>query len=120
MTLQARFAQVRRLFAAGVGLTAGSEAGIHPAKPRGVLPFAVEELALSGLPVPAAVRVATAASADACGLAAATGRLRAGLSADLLVVDGDLATDLHALTRVRDVVLRGLVVVTGAAPPGPS
>jgi imidazolonepropionase-like amidohydrolase len=33
--------------------------------------------------------------------------LRRGYDADLLVVDGDLATDLDLLWQVRQVVLRG-------------
>lgn len=107
LTLDARFAQVGRLYAAGVALTAGSDAGIHPAKPHGVLAYAVEELARSGLPVAAAVAAATAGAAEACGLAGTTGSLRPGLRADLLIVDGDLERDVLALTRVRDVVLRG-------------
>jgi imidazolonepropionase-like amidohydrolase len=121
MTLEARFAQVGRLHAAGVLLLAGSDAGIHPAKPHGVLAHAVYELVRSGLPVDAALAAATSRAADACGLAATTGRLRAGLRADLVVVDGDVARDVLALTRVRDVVLRGRhVVVNGAGRRAPS
>ncbi|MGL5857039.1 MAG: amidohydrolase family protein [Angustibacter sp.] len=115
MTLEARFAQVGRLHAAGVRLVAGSDAGIHPGKPHGVLPYSVAELVRSGLPVETALAGATSAAADVCGLGATTGRLRAGMRADLLVVDGDLAADVLALTRVRDVVLRGRPVVTAPA-----
>ncbi|GAA1805734.1 amidohydrolase family protein [Luedemannella flava] len=120
MTLEARFAQVGRLHAAGVPLLAGSDAGIHPAKPHGVLAFAVAELVTSGLPVDAAIRTATAGAAQACGLAGTVGRLRAGMVADLLVVDGDVARDVLALTRVRDVVLRGRRLVTDAGRQSPS
>lgn len=120
MTLQARFAQVGRLYAAGVPLLAGSDAGIHPAKPHGVLAFAVAELVTSGLPVAAALAAATSAAALACGLAGSVGRLRPGLVADLLVVDGDLERDVLALTRVRDVVLRGRPLVTDTGPRSPS
>ncbi|WP_158647239.1 amidohydrolase family protein [Actinoplanes sp. ATCC 53533] len=111
MTLDARFAQVGRLYAAGVPLTAGSDAGIHPAKPHGVLAYAVGELVRSGLPVDAAVAAATSGAAEACGLATTAGRLRPGMVADLVVVDGDVERDVSALTRIRDVVLRGRSVV---------
>jgi imidazolonepropionase-like amidohydrolase len=121
MTLPARFAQVGRLHAAGVPLTAGSDAGIHPAKPHGVLAYAVDELVRSGLPVHAAVAAATSGAAEACGLAGTVGWLRPGMVADLVVVDGDVERDVLALTRVRDVVLRGrTAVVSGAGPPAPS
>ncbi|MBT8223939.1 MAG: amidohydrolase family protein, partial [Dactylosporangium sp.] len=59
MTLEARFAQVGRFHAAGVPLAVGSDAGIHPAKPHGVLAYAVDELVRSGLPVDVAVATAT-------------------------------------------------------------
>jgi imidazolonepropionase-like amidohydrolase len=121
MTLPARFAQVGRLYAAGVPLLAGSDAGIHPAKPHGVLAYAVEELVRSGLPIDAALRAATSGAAQACGLAATVGRLRPGMMADLIVVDGDVARDVLALTRVREVVLRGRpVTVNDAGPRSPS
>lgn len=120
LTLESRFAQVGRLYAAGVPLTAGSDAGIHPAKPHGVLAYAVEELVRSGLPVDAALAAATSGAAEACGLAGTTGRLVPGMTADLLVVDGELERDVLALTRVRDVVLRGRLVVTDDGPPARS
>ncbi|MFI5496770.1 amidohydrolase family protein [Actinoplanes sp. NPDC051859] len=107
MTLEARFAQVGGLYAAGVPLLAGSDAGIHPAKPHGVLPYAIGELVRSGLPVSAAVAAATSVAAEACGLAKTVGWLRPGAVADVLVVDGVVESDVLALTRVRDVVLRG-------------
>jgi imidazolonepropionase-like amidohydrolase len=110
MTLQARFDQVGALFAAGVPILAGSDAGIHPAKPHGVLAYSVAELVRSGLPAGAALAAATSAAADACGLGDSRGRLRPGTAADLLVVDGDLAGDIAALTRPRLVVLRGAAI----------
>jgi imidazolonepropionase-like amidohydrolase len=117
MTLEARFAQVGRLHHAGVGLLAGSDAGIHPAKPHGVLAYAVEELVRSGLPVHAALAAATSEAAEACGLASTVGRLRPGLVADLVIVDGDVERDVLALTRIRDVMLRGRPVISNTWPP---
>lgn len=107
MTQEARFEQVGRLFAAGVPIIAGSDSGIHPAKPHGVLAHSVAELVRSGLPVAAALAAATSVAADACGLGDVTGRLRPGAAADLLLVDGDPAVDVAALTRPHLVVLRG-------------
>jgi imidazolonepropionase-like amidohydrolase len=121
MTLQARREQVGMFFAAGVPIVAGSDAGIHPAKPHGVLAYAVAELVQSGLPVAAALAAATSAAADVCGLGHSRGRLRPGTAADLLVVEGDLAEDVAALTRPRLVVLRGAAIpLSGGAPPARS
>ena len=53
---------------------------------------------------------ATSVAADACGLAAETGRLRAGLAADLLVVDGDVRDDARSLSRPVAVLVRGTAV----------
>jgi imidazolonepropionase-like amidohydrolase len=50
---------------------------------------------------------ATSDAARACGLAGRTGRLAAGLDADLLAVDGDPLTDVTTLRTVRAVVSRG-------------
>ncbi len=51
--------------------------------------------------------MATSGAADALGIADVTGRLRPGLAADVLVVDGDPLADLDALTRIELVVARG-------------
>jgi len=102
-----RFAQVAHLHRAGVAVISGSDAGIHAAKPHGIVALAVAELVASGIAVPDAIATATSVSAQACGLATRKGRLVAGADADLLVVDGDPRTDITALRRVRGVVLRG-------------
>ncbi len=92
---------------AGVRLVGGSDAGISPPKPHGVLPEAVIDLAECGMDPTAALAAATSVSAAACGLAGRTGKLRPGLDADLLIVDGDATRDLTALRQVRMVVSRG-------------
>lgn len=114
-SVEGRIAQVGRLAAAGARIVSGSDAGIHPGKPHGVLPWAVAELVAGGVPAQVALASATSAAADACRLGAVTGRLRPGLSADLLLVDGDPTTRITDLTRVRRVVVRG-DVGTGPSP----
>jgi imidazolonepropionase-like amidohydrolase len=101
-----RWAFVARLREAGVRVVSGVDSGIQPPKAHGVLPHAVLELLEAGFDIAGALATATSTAADACGLAATTGRVRAGLEADLLVVDGDLSTDATALHRVA-LVLRG-------------
>jgi imidazolonepropionase-like amidohydrolase len=108
--LQARRDFVGRLHQAGVRLVSGVDSGIGPAKRHGTLPYAVCELVTAGLSITEALATATSGAAKACGISARKGRLAPGYDADLLVVDGDLATDVTALHRPRSVLLRGLPV----------
>ena len=66
------------------------------------------DLTVVGYPVAEALATATSVGADACGLGPVTGRLRAGLAADLLVVDGDVERDPAALSRPEAVWVRGV------------
>jgi imidazolonepropionase-like amidohydrolase len=107
MTWELRQPQIRELYEAGIMLIAGLDSGINPSKRHGVLPEAVIELAEVGVPANEVLTGATSRAADACGLAARTGRLRPGLAADLLIVDGNPLTDIAALRRPVTVVARG-------------
>jgi len=107
VTLEGRRIQVGELYRAGVALISGSDAGINPGKHHGVLPEAVIDLAGVGMPAAEALASATSAAADACRIGHRTGRLRAGLDADLVLVDGDPARDVTAVRNVRMVVAKG-------------
>lgn len=111
---------VARLAAAGVRVLSGADTGIGPEKPHGVLPWGVVDLVGAGVPPVAALASATGDAADAIGLGARTGRLRAGLDADLLLVDGDPTRDVTAVTRPRLVVSRGREVVPRPLTPVPA
>jgi len=106
-TWELRLAQAREMYDAGVLLISGSDAGITPGKRHGILPEAVVELSTIGATAAEALASATGLAADACGLADRTGRLRPGLAADLLVVDGNALADVRALRAPRTVVARG-------------
>jgi imidazolonepropionase-like amidohydrolase len=90
---------VARLSRAGVKIVAGSDAGLGPAKPHGILPRTLEEYVLSGLTATEALRAATASAAEACNVR--KGRVRPGYDADLLIVEGDPTVDITALHRIR-------------------
>lgn len=60
-----------------------------------------------------AIATITSDAADALGLGDTIGRIRPGLAADLVSVDGDPIDDLAALRRVRDVIQAGRLVVRG-------
>ena len=101
MTLENRASMFAALHRAGVVLVSGSDAGINPGKRHGVLPEALVGLAQAGVDATDVLASATSVAADTLGLAGTTGRIRPGLSADLLVVDGDPLADI---TCVRDVL----------------
>ena len=113
-TYEQHLPHVAELVRAGIVLLAGSDAGIGPSKPHGLVPFGVADLVTScGLPATDALASATVVAARACGLEDRTGRLAVGLDADLLLVDGDPLTDVTALQRPHLVVSRGREVPLG-------
>ncbi|MGA4726976.1 amidohydrolase family protein [Micromonospora taraxaci] len=87
------------LHRAGVRLVAGSDAGLGPAKPHGILPETLVEYVACGIPATAALTAATSVGAEACGLGGRKGRVRPGFEADLLIVDGDPTSDITVLRR---------------------
>jgi imidazolonepropionase-like amidohydrolase len=102
-----RIQQARQLREHGVRVVTGTDAGAAPTKRHGAAWRSVVELVTAGYPVAEALATATSDAADELSLADVTGRLRAGLSADLLVVDGDLAVEPEALRRPVAVLVRG-------------
>lgn len=103
----ARGDQLRRVHEHGITLVSGTDAGVAPPKEHGVHWRAVVQLLDAGLTVAEALASGTATAATVCGVGDRTGRLAAGLAADLLVVDGDLRTDPPALGRPVAVWVRG-------------
>lgn len=112
--LEDRFEQVGILLRAGVRIVNGGDSGINPAKPHGLLPTSLADLVQAGASPAQALAAATSAAAGAIGLGARTGRLRPGLDADLVLVDGNPLQDIGALHAVRTVVSRGRELPTAA------
>jgi imidazolonepropionase-like amidohydrolase len=104
----ARLGVARRIRERGIDVVSGADSGVGPLKRHGGVALSIIDLPLAGYSPEDALRTATSAAAAACGLAAVTGALRPGLAADLLVVDGDLSTDLDALRRPVAVLARGV------------
>ncbi|MFC6160968.1 metal-dependent hydrolase family protein [Kribbella jiaozuonensis] len=104
---------VRRLYDAGVKLVGGSDGGIGPAKPHGLLPATLAEYVEAGIPPIAALTAGTSAAADA--LRVEKGRIRAGADADLLVVAGDPTEDITTLAAPTAVYLGGEDVTPDAS-----
>ena len=107
MTPESRAAMFADLHRAGVVLVAGADAGINPGKRHGVLPEALVQLAQAGVAGADVLATATSVAADALGLGDRTGRLRAGLDADLLLVRGDPLADITCVRDVVAVAVRG-------------
>lgn len=96
-----------RLRAHGVRLVSGVDAGVGLPKAHGNMWRAITDLVVGGYPIDEALATGTVFAAEACGLSGVTGRLTAGLEADLLVVDGDVRAEPDALGRPLAVFLRG-------------
>jgi len=104
----ARLAVAGRARAHGIRVVTGVDSGAVPPKHHGVIGLAIADLTTAGFPIDEALATATSVAAEACRLADTTGSLRPGLSADLLVVDGDLRSDSTALRRPAAVMVRGV------------
>jgi imidazolonepropionase-like amidohydrolase len=104
---------VRRLYDGGVRIIAGSDGGIGPAKPHGLLPATLAEYVEAGIPATAALVAGTSSAADA--LRVDKGRIRPGAAADLLVVPGDPTRDISVLATPVAVYLAGQDVTPGGS-----
>jgi len=101
---------VRRLHEAGVVILAGTDAP-NPGTAYGVSMFGEMELLVrAGLTPEEALSAATAANAGAFGLDG-RGVIAPGARADLLLVDGDPATDILAIRKVARIFKNGFEVV---------
>jgi imidazolonepropionase-like amidohydrolase len=107
MSYEARCHQVVRAYLAGVAIVSGTDGGIGPGKPHGILPRAVADLVSGEMPAADALATATSAAAAACGVDDRKGYIRTGYDADLVVVDGNPLSDIGALLHVDTTILAG-------------
>ena len=104
----ARLEVAGRMRRHGVRVITGVDDGAIATKPHGSIALSVKDLVLAGYPMAEALATATSLAAEACGLAEVTGALRAGLAADVLVVDGDLSSGPEPLRLPVQVMVRGV------------
>ena len=103
----ARAQQVREAREHGVRIVSGTDAGVSIPKTHGDSQWrSVVELA-AAMPLAEALAAATSYAAEVLGLDGVTGRLRAGLAADILLVDGNVQVDPGSLGRPVGVIVRG-------------
>lgn len=107
MSMDAGTANVLAAWKAGVMLVTGTDAG-NPLVVHG--PTVQHELELwvaAGIPPAVALQAATANSAKALGAEKRFGQVRKGMDANLLVVDGNPLQDIHAVSAISFVLLKG-------------
>ncbi|GIF95908.1 amidohydrolase family protein [Catellatospora citrea] len=99
----------RDLHKLGAKVVIGSDAGIGPFKPHGVLPYAVSDLVQLGISSPReALAAVTSLAAQACGVDGRKGQITIGADADLLAVHGNPMEDPAALLDVQAVFRAGV------------
>ena len=104
---QMRLQMTGRMHRAGVRFVTGADSGINPFMSHGGLRHAASFYVEAGAQPAEALAASTSLAAEVCGIGDRKGLLRKGYDADVIVVDGDLQTDIEALGRVRTVVLGG-------------
>jgi imidazolonepropionase-like amidohydrolase len=105
-----RAEMIGRLHRGGVRMVTGIDSGLTPWLAHGRVRAGVSFLTEAGCTPAAALSASTSLAADVCGLGKRKGLLRSGFDADVIVVGGNLQSDLGALADVRAVVLGGLPV----------
>ncbi|WP_214110958.1 metal-dependent hydrolase family protein [Acrocarpospora catenulata] len=102
------FEATRLMHATGVPIVAGSDAGIGPTKPHGILPWAGPNLVdWTGMTPVEALRSLTSLAARSCQIDDQKGKLAPTYDADLLAVPGNPLTDITTLTRPTAIFRKG-------------
>jgi imidazolonepropionase-like amidohydrolase len=111
--LTGRLGPHREMLRAGVSMVVHSDAGPPGTRFERFAESVEVFMRGLGVSVEAAIRAATGTAAEALGIDERVGTVAVGKDADLLVVEGDVTSDIAALRQVRLVTIAGRTVVKG-------
>jgi imidazolonepropionase-like amidohydrolase len=94
----------------GVKIVAGTDTGYNPGSVRRI-PHEIIELVNIGMPPMEAIKAATSLSAACIAVDKRTGSIKAGMEADLIVIERDPLADISAIQDVIAVINNGRLVV---------
>ncbi|WP_066373789.1 metal-dependent hydrolase family protein [Herbidospora mongoliensis] len=98
---------LRMLYGSGVTIVGGSDSGIGPTKPHGILTHGGDMLTMAGMTPVEILRAFTSDAARVCRVETRKGRIAPGFDADLLAVRGDPTSDHTALRNTAAVFRNG-------------